>query len=320
MGHKPYELYEVERVCDPVNWITYTSALQKSYGAFATPALGDSFESTTTFGQMAVLPYSIALKNVATGEVEGVVTTNLTLSSILDLFEFPNTVYYVMTTKSTKFLLVSNSVGEELNAGGSLFPAYTAKNTVIRKSAQFLASQVSIPSRGAYYAVTGENNATLLIAVTQCTDYARTLIMWVVTVTYVPQALGQDSTNDTCVDSDTQQSSLVGPTLSAEILSVGAGVLLEQAITFGESIAFLAGSGAPLPMVPYPVLLNDTTPASRQILRGMMNAYGFPLGFDNVNIRLFFLSNLCTFPFIFIYMQSFLCAVNFIFVYFYTLI
>lgn len=237
---------------------------------------------TSALGPVAVLPYSAALTNQTTGEVLGVATANITLTaSTTNLFDFPNTVYYVMTAKGSNFLLLSNSVGESLDANGSLFPAYKAQNMVIRKSAEFVAQLTNIPSKGAYYTVEG-GNASMVFAVAPCTDATNTLHVLVVTATYLPSVF-TPTNSTTCSDgSVAPQASLVGPELTADVLATYAGIMLDQSITFGKSIAFLAGGGAPLNLSPYPILLNDNDSSSLQILRGMMNAYGFPYGNDFV--------------------------------------
>jgi hypothetical protein len=267
-----------------LQWKTYTTAAANhGHGSFATPVLD---QTVSAFGQMAVIPYSVALTNLTTGKIEGVVTTNITITSTIDLFSIPDTVYYVMTTKASKFLLILNSVGESLNFNGSLFSAFNAKNTVIRKSAQYLAQLATIPQQGAHYTITGESNksATLIVAVAPFSDSTRTLNMLAVTVMYVPASLASSSaTNSTCPGSTSlSQTALLGPALSAAVLAECVGVILKQAIAFGESMAFLAGSGAVLNITPYPVQLNYTS-SSLQLLRGMMDAYGFQYGMDYVS-------------------------------------
>jgi len=277
-----------------LQWGTYTTAATHGYGSYDTPVLG---LTKSAFGQVAVMPYSVPLVNLTTGEVDGVVTTNITLTSPDGLFNFPNTVYYVMTTSADNYLLVYNSVGESLNYNNSLFPAYQATNVVIRKSAQYIARLGSIPNNGAHYLLPGATNrsASLIVAVAPCSDGTRTLNLLVVTVSYVPASFFQSS-NDTCTGTTAaSQAALNGPSLVASILTTDVTILLRQVISFGESMAFLAGSGAPLSVFPYPVQLSSSDVSSQLILRGMMAAYGFPYGNDYVSVLFVFTLILCNF-------------------------
>jgi len=268
----PYGTLLSSTLCNPTTWNIYKNVTSVSTHTanFFKPTL---FDSKASYVNYVILPYSLALNN----KNGTVITANASLYFLNDLlakFVETDVLLYVMTNSNQGFTLLATSIGESLVSNHSTISALQSNNDMIRYSAQYW-SQNSIRFTAGSSGSSGSFTSggfEYLTAASLFKSYASLNLEWIVVAVILVGKPGKSEFLNVTIDEVKSNAA----SKVCEGIAIATVYLLEDFISYGQSLIFLTGYGSKdLNSPVLSVKQSNLTSVTQETLWGMSNAYLF---------------------------------------------